>query len=131
MNTIPGILVVDDERDVELLFMQRFRKEIRDGIMRLRFAFSGEEAEEMLRQPDAADLFLILSDINMPGMTGIELLRRIKARTPALKVFMVTAYGDEHTIKQAQDSGADRFINKPVDFTDLKIEIFRVLQIAL
>jgi len=131
MTAASSILVVDDERDVELLFRQRFRKEIRDGLLQLHFAFSGEQALDMLHRPEGADLVLILSDINMPGMTGIELLRRIKSSTPAMKVFMITAYGDEQNLKQAKENGADNFINKPVDFSMLKREIANVLHIPL
>ena len=117
------ILVVDDERDVELLFRQQFRKEVRDGSMVLLFAFSGEEALTILRLPESTDLVLILSDINMPGMTGIELLGRVKAFSPLLKVYMITAYGDSNNLQRAQENGADRFITKPVDFAMLKQEI--------
>lgn len=123
------ILVVDDERDIELLFRQRFRKDLREGIIHLLFAFSGDEALAVLRSPESADLVLILSDINMPGMTGIELLRQIKSETPSMKVFMITAYGDEKNLKNARENGADRFINKPVDFDELKQEIDSVLNI--
>ena len=89
------IVVVDDEHDVQALFEQRFRREVRSGLIELNFAFSGEDALTLLENRGIADIILILSDINMPGMNGLELLKAIKARYPELKVYMVTAYGDE------------------------------------
>src|SRR6185436_11277896 len=88
-------LVVDDERDIELLFVQKFRKEIRSGEYEFHFAFSGEDAIQFLSTLDPVDIVLVLSDINMPGMTGFELLKIIKQKFSHLKVVMVTAYGDE------------------------------------
>jgi CheY-like chemotaxis protein len=117
-------LVVDDEPDVQWLFQQRFRKELRQGLLQLRFAFSGEEALSYLRTGGAADVILALSDINMPGMTGIELLRRIKREHPDLKVHMITAYGDERNYQMAMAYGADGYVTKPIDFEMLKKEIF-------
>lgn len=131
MHTPAKILVVDDEKDVEILFRQRFRKEIREGVVEFLFAFSGEQALRVLDQPEGADLVLILSDINMPGMSGIELLRRLKLHAPDLRVFLVTAYGDSQNMQQAQDNGADNFINKPVDFDLLRREIRDTLHIPL
>lgn len=117
------ILVVDDEQDVEMLFRQRFRKAIREGLVELEFAFSGEDALLFLKNPDRPNLALILSDINMPGMSGFELLQKVKAEFPELKVMMISAYGDdEHQIK-AKSLGADDFITKPVNFKELEIRL--------
>jgi len=115
------VLVVDDEKDVQILFEQRFRKEIREGILNFIFAFSGEEALAVLKTIDH-EAVLILSDINMPGMTGLELLRIIKEKhhNPPPVVMMITAYGDPDNYNQAKALGADDFLTKPVDFTVLK-----------
>ncbi len=118
------ILVVDDERDIQALFEQRFRKEIRNGEMEFEFAFSGEEALVYLNNPEH-EAVLILSDINMPGMSGLELLRQIKHKfeappPPAPVVMMVTAYGDSENYNQAISLGADDFLTKPIDFNLLK-----------
>ena len=117
------ILVVDDEKDVELLFRQRFRREVRRGEIELLFAFSGEEALEVLRAGAQADVVLVLSDINMPGMTGLELLRRIKAHPPPVPVCMMTAYGNENYQREAQERGSDGYLTKPIDFAALKARI--------
>jgi CheY-like chemotaxis protein len=117
------ILVVDDEKDVELLFRQRYRRENRSGEIELLFAFSGEDALDMLGDGDRADEVLVLSDINMPGMTGLELLRRIKATPPPLPVCMMTAYGNANYQQQARESGSDGYLTKPIDFTALKERI--------
>lgn len=115
------VLVVDDERDVQTLFEQRFRKEIRSGEVFFDFAFSGEEALEYLHRHEQ-EAVLILSDINMPGMSGLELLRRIKEeyQEPPPLVMMITAYGDAENFNTAKNLGADDFLTKPVDFTSLK-----------
>ena len=115
------ILVVDDEKDVQVLFEQRFRKEIKNGEMDLVFAFSGEEALQYM-QANEHEAVLILSDINMPGMSGLELLRHIKEKyeKPPPIVMMITAYGDDENYNQAMKLGADDFLTKPVDFTSLK-----------
>jgi len=115
------ILVVDDEKDVQLLFEQRFRKEIKAGDVQMAFAFSGEEALEYMKTHHH-EAVLILSDINMPGMSGLELLRHIKQKyeTPPPIVMMITAYGDDENYKQAMELGADDFLTKPVDFQALK-----------
>jgi CheY-like chemotaxis protein len=115
------ILVVDDERDVQILFEQRFRKEVREGAMQFVFAYSGEEALAYL-SGNVHEAVLILSDINMPGMSGLELLRRIKEKfvEPPPMVMMITAYGDPENYKQAMQLGADDFLTKPLDFTVLK-----------
>jgi len=115
------ILVVDDEKDMQTLFEQRFRKEIRSHEMEFAFAFSGEEALSYLNQ-HVHEAVLILSDINMPGMSGLELLRHIKEKfdPPPPIVMMITAYGDTENYNQAIRWGADDFLTKPVDFTLLK-----------
>lgn len=115
------ILVVDDEQDMQILFQQKFRKEIRDGIAEFAFAISGEQALEYLND-NHHEVVLILSDINMPGMSGLELLDRIKHKyhTPPPVVMMITAYGDAENYNQAMQLGADDFLTKPVDFTILK-----------
>jgi CheY-like chemotaxis protein len=115
------ILVVDDERDVQVLFEQRFRKEIRNEEMYFTFAYSGEEALHYLND-HPREAVLILSDINMPGMSGLELLRHIKEKfkTPPPLVMMITAYGDAENYNTAMRLGADDFLTKPVEFTLLK-----------
>ncbi len=115
------ILVVDDETDVQVLFEQRFRKEIKSGEMELAFAFSGEEAL-MFMNDHEHEAVLILSDINMPGMSGLELLKHIKLKyeKPPPVVMMITAYGDDENYNQAMKLGADDFLTKPVDFITLK-----------
>ncbi|RZJ30954.1 MAG: response regulator [Flavobacterium sp.] len=115
------VLVVDDETDVQTLFVQRFRKEIKSGEMELHFAFSGENAIDYL-DSHRQEAVLILSDINMPGMSGLELLRQIKEKfeAPPRVVMMITAYGDDGNYNEAMKLGADDFLTKPVDFTELK-----------
>lgn len=115
------ILVVDDEKDMQALFEQRFRKEIRDGKTEFVFAISGEEALNYLHQHNH-EAVLILSDINMPGMTGLQLLEKIKRehKTPPPVVMMITAYGDEENYNRAMQLGADDFLTKPLDFILLK-----------
>lgn len=118
------ILVVDDETDVQFLFEQRFRKEIRKGEINFVFAFSGEDALTHMSE-NKHEAVLILSDINMPGMSGLELLDNIKQKhqTPPPVVMMITAYGDEDNYNKAMELGADDFITKPVDFNHLKEKI--------
>ena len=115
------ILVVDDERDVQILFEQRFRKKIKNNEIEFAFAFSGEEALQYLNQHDHGAV-LILSDINMPGMSGLELLRHIKEKyhAPPPLVMMITAYGDAENYNTAMRLGADDFLTKPVEFSILK-----------
>ncbi len=115
------ILVVDDEADVQPLFLQRFRKEIKEGAFDFSFALSGEEALNYLHSAHS-EVVLILSDINMPGMSGIELLMHIREEyeTPPPVVMMITAYGDEENHRQAMQNGANEFLTKPLDFTLLK-----------
>jgi len=114
------ILVVDDEKDVQVLFEQRFRKEIRNGEMEFAFAYSGEDALKYLK--DMHEAVLILSDINMPGMSGLELLRHIKEKhhEPPPVVMMITAYGDADNYNTAMKLGADDFLTKPLEFSLLK-----------
>lgn len=120
MKSAQKVLIVDDEPDIELLFKQRFRKEIREGLMTFNFAFSADAALEYLKGLNPFDVVLLLSDINMPGMNGLELVRRVKGDFPRLKIIMVTAYGDEANHLAALGYGADDFITKPVDFPYLK-----------
>jgi CheY-like chemotaxis protein len=124
-----SILVVGDEPDVALLFRQRFRREARDGIYVMHFANSGEMALDQLTNGIEPTLIVILSDINMPGMDGLQLLEAIKQRFPNLPVMMVTAYGDDERRRRASDLGAFEFVTKPVDFDRLK-EQFRQLPAA-
>ncbi len=122
------ILVVDDETDVRILFEQRFRREIRSKEMEFVFAYSGEGALEALKELDHK-VVLILSDINMPGMSGLELLKKIKDRyhQPPPKVMMITAYGDEDNYKTSMQLGADDFLTKPLDFKLLKEKLTNLI----
>ncbi|HEV2831727.1 MAG TPA: response regulator [Hanamia sp.] len=115
------VLVVDDETDMQTLFEQRFRKEIKNDEMNFIFANSGMEALDYLKSENH-EFVLILSDINMPGMSGLELLEQIKQKymAPPPKVMMITAYGDEYNYNQAMSLGADDFLTKPLDFIALK-----------
>jgi CheY-like chemotaxis protein len=115
-----SILVVDDEPDVAELFRQQFRRETRQGTYVMHFAGSGEQALDMLADEIRPELIVILSDINMPGIDGLQLLDEIKQRRPDLPVMMVTAYGDDDRKRRAQALGASEFITKPVDFGRLK-----------
>ena len=121
-----SILIVDDEPDVAELFRQRFRREVRQGLYVLHFAGSGEEALERLDTGIRPELIVILSDINMPGMDGLALLREIKTRWAQLPVMMVTAYGDDERRRRADEYGALEFITKPVDFDLLKAQLRRL-----
>lgn len=116
------ILVVDDEADVQPLFLQRFRKEIKNNEIEFSFALSGEEALNVLHSAHS-EIVLILSDINMPGMSGLELLTHIREdfnAPPPPVVMMITAYGDEENHRQAMEKGANDFLTKPLDFNLLK-----------
>ena len=117
------ILVVDDEKDVELLFKQKFRREVKSKKLDLVFAFSGQEALDLLGTYEPPKVVYIFSDINMPGMTGLELLDIVKEKYPNIKVSMISAYGDEQNYKKAINSGAKEFFTKPIDFKSLKEEI--------
>ena len=127
LNAMMKILIVDDERDVEMLFRQKFRKEIRNGELEIVFAFSGEEAIEMLGQSNPPSVMYIFSDINMPGMTGLELLEKVKERYPQIMVSMISAYGDNENYERAIRSGAKAFFTKPIDFSSLKEEISKLM----
>ena len=117
------ILVVDDEPDVEVLFRQQFRRDLRGGRFTMEFAQSGDMA--LQRIADAADvsLILILSDINMPGMSGLELVPKAKAARPDVPIIMITAYGDAETKRKALECGAEALLTKPIDFAMLRNEI--------
>jgi CheY-like chemotaxis protein len=118
-----SILVVDDEPDVADLFRQRFRREARQGTFVMHFAASGAEALDRLAEEIQPALAAVLSDINMPGMNGLQLLSEIKQRRPDLPVMMVTAYGDDERRRRAAELGAFEFINKPVNFDQLKEQL--------
>ncbi len=122
------ILVVDDERDVQVLFQQRFRREIRNNELDFAFAFSGEEALTYMDEHNQ-EAVLILSDINMPGMSGLELLEKIKNNfhKPPPVVMMITAYGDKENYDTAMKLGADDFLTKPVEFGILKEKLKSIL----
>ncbi len=122
------ILMVDDEPDAQELFRQNFRREIRKGVYAFDFALSGEAALKVLKGQTPPRVGLVLSDINMPGMSGIELLAEIRETWPELGVFMITAYGDTATEAKARDLGAERFLTKPVDFASLKDDLSRTLE---
>jgi len=121
------ILVVDDEKDVEMLFRQKFRKEIREKLIELDFAFSGKEALERLQNTQPPDIIYIFSDINMPGMSGLELLEKVKTEFPHIQVSMISAYGDNENYQKAIQSGAKEFFTKPIDFSSLKEEITNMI----
>ena len=117
------ILVVDDEPDVEHLFRQQFRRDIRSGRFVMEFAASALEALERAKTIADPLLILILSDINMPGMSGLELLPKAKALRPDVPVIMITAYGDAETKRNALERGAESLLSKPIDFAALRSEI--------
>jgi CheY-like chemotaxis protein len=117
------ILVVDDEPDVEVLFRQRFRRDLRAGRFTMEFAQSGPAALQRIGDAAGVSLILILSDINMPGMSGLELLPKAKALRPDVPVIMITAYGDADTKRRALENGAEALLTKPIDFAMLRNEI--------
>ena len=121
------ILVVDDEADVAELFRQQFRRELRSGWFAMDFAHSATDALERLAVPDDTSLILVFSDINMPGMTGLELLPRVKAARPDVPVIMITAYGDAEMRSKALEAGAAGLLTKPIDFAALRQEVDRRL----
>ena len=123
------ILVVDDEKDIQALFEQHFRKEIRKEEMNFVFAFSGEEALAYINNHEQ-EAVLILSDINMPGMSGLELLKHIREKyeKPPPVVMIITAYGDDYNYRLAMKLGADDFLTKPLDFSSLKEKLKEIIQ---
>jgi CheY-like chemotaxis protein len=125
------ILVVDDEPDVEVLFRQQFRRDLRSGRFVMEFAQSAPAALQRIGDAEGVSLILILSDINMPGMTGLELLPKAKAMRPDVPVIMITAYGDADTKRRALEGGAETLLTKPIDFVALRSEIdTRIAQAA-
>jgi len=124
------ILVVDDEPDVESLFRQQFRRDVHSGRFSMEFAASAPEALERAKTILDPSLILILSDINMPGMTGLEMLPMVKLARPSVPVIMITAYGDDTTRKRALELGAAGLLTKPIDFALLRGEIEARLQRA-
>ncbi len=123
-----SILVVDDEPDVAELFKRKFRRELRNGQYVMHFACSGEDAVNKLERGVEPKVMLVLSDINMPGMSGIELLEDTKKRWPDLPVAMITAYGDPESRQKAHNAGAADFLTKPLDFVELKNKIAVLVQ---
>ena len=117
------ILVVDDEPDVEMLFRQQFRRDLRAGRFTVEFAQSADAALQSIAEAGSASLILILSDINMPGMSGLELLPKAKAVRPDVPIIMITAYGDADTKRKALENGAEDLLTKPIDFSMLRNEI--------
>jgi CheY-like chemotaxis protein len=117
------ILVVDDESDVELLFRQQFRRDLRGGRFSMEFAQSASMALQRIAGAADESLILILSDINMPGMSGLELLPKAKAMRPDVPIIMITAYGDAETKREALEGGAEALLTKPIDFGTLRSEI--------
>jgi CheY-like chemotaxis protein len=117
------ILVVDDESDVEMLFRQQFRRDLRAGRFTMDFAQSADSALQRISDAAGASLILILSDINMPGMSGLELLPKAKAARPDVPVIMITAYGDAETRRKVLEGGAEALLTKPIDFDLLRKEI--------
>ena len=117
------ILVVDDESDVEALFRQQFRRELRAGRFAMEFAQSAPMALQRITNAGDEPLILILSDINMPGMSGFDLLPKAKAIRPDVPIVMITAYGDAETKRRALENGAEALLTKPIDFGTLRIEI--------
>ncbi len=122
------ILIVDDEKDVEMLFRQKFRKEVKSGMLELAFAFSGEEALQVLGSEHPPKVVYVFSDINMPGMNGLELLDNIKQQFPHIQVSMISAYGDLQNYEKAMESGAKEFFTKPIDFITLKAEVNKLIE---
>jgi len=117
------ILVVDDEPDVEALFCQHFRRDLRAGRFNMEFTQSGSAALQRIGDAAGVSLILIVSDINMPGMSGLELLPKAKALRPDVPVIMITAYGDAETKRKALENGAEALLTKPIDFATLRSEI--------
>jgi CheY-like chemotaxis protein len=125
-----SILVVDDETDVVDLFKRRFRRELKSGDYAMHFALSGEEALETLVHGVEPEVMVVLSDINMPGINGLELLEEAKQRWPLLPLVIVTAYGDSENRRKAYEAGALDFVTKPIDFDALKAKITNILTLT-
>jgi CheY-like chemotaxis protein len=117
------VLVVDDEPDVAMLFRQQFRRDLRAGKFTMEFVESADKALRRISEVTDLSLILILSDINMPGMSGLELLPKAKALRPDVPVIMITAYGDDSTRRKALEGGAEALLTKPIDFGVLRSEI--------
>lgn len=117
------ILVVDDEPDVEALFRQQFRRDLRSGRFLMEFAVSASAALQRVVELRDCTLVLILSDINMPGMSGLDMLPSMRAARPDVPIIMITAYGDPQTRKMAIERGAEGLLTKPIDFAALRQEI--------
>jgi CheY-like chemotaxis protein len=117
------ILVVDDEPDVEDLFRQQFRRDLKSGRFNMEFAASAPDALTRAAEIKDPSLILILSDINMPGMSGLEMLPKVRAERPDVPVIMITAYGDAETTRKALECGAEALLTKPIDFVMLRSEI--------
>jgi DNA-binding NtrC family response regulator len=121
------VLMVDDEIDAQELFRQNFRREIRKGVYDFDFAQSGQEALDILRNGTPPEILVLLSDINMPGMSGMDLLAEVRKTWPRVGVFMITAYGDPATESEAKALGAASFFAKPIDFPKLKEDLARAI----
>jgi len=119
---------VDDEADIEALFRQQFRRDLKAGRFKMEFATSAQQALRLIEATDGRDIVLLLSDVNMPGMSGLDLLPRAKAVRPDMAVIMVTAYGDLETRRRAVEGGAEGLLPKPIDFTALRAEVDRCLK---
>jgi CheY-like chemotaxis protein len=126
----PLILVVDDEPDVEALFRQQFRRDLREARFTMDFARSGAQALEIVAEAEAS-LILILSDVNMPGMSGLDLLPKAREVRPDVPIFMITAYGDAETRREAVERGAAGLFTKPIDFPELRVMIDRRIEAAM
>lgn len=121
------LLVVDDEKDIAFLFLQKFRNEIKNGSLEMLFAFSGEDALDILHSRTPQDFEYIFSDINMPGMSGIDFLHIVKSEYPEIKVSMISAYNDQVHIEWAKSEGALTLFGKPIDFEQIKGEVGKIL----
>ena len=126
----PLILVVDDEPDVEALFRQQFRRDLRAARFKMDFARSAAQALEIVAEAQAS-LILILSDVNMPGMSGLDLLLKARQARPDVPVIMITAYGDPETLREATERGAAGLFTKPIDFPELRVMIDRRIEAAM
>ena len=126
-----SILVVDDETDAIDLFKRQFRHELESGVYVMHIAQSGEDALELIKYAAEPEAMLVLADINMPGMSGLELLERAKQRWPLLPLIIVTAYGDPENRRNAYEAGASDFVTKPVDFNNLKARINNILTMTV